>query len=41
MDKNMHEDTLFHSTKVTPTDWDLATEKHGRIINVGEIESDK
>lgn len=41
MDKTKHEDNLYHSTKVTPTDWDFATEKAGRIINIGETESEK
>ncbi|CAD8145055.1 unnamed protein product [Paramecium pentaurelia] len=41
LDQTKNEDNLFHSTKVTPTDWDFATEKHGRIINIGETESEK
>ncbi|CAD8145945.1 unnamed protein product [Paramecium octaurelia] len=41
MDMAKNEESLFHSTKVTPTDWDQATEKPGRTINMGETESEK
>lgn len=41
MDKIKNEDPLFHTTKVTPTDWDIATEKPGRILNIGETEYER
>lgn len=41
MDKIKNEDALFHTTKVTPTDWDIATEKPGRILNIGETEYER
>ncbi|CAD8076322.1 unnamed protein product [Paramecium sonneborni] len=41
MDQSKNEDLLFNSTKVAPSEWDMAIEKAGGIINVGEIESEK